>query len=47
MKFNLSELRITLTLEKAMSALAQVGVIWKSMPKMCSTPAASGMHTML
>ena len=41
------ELSTTLTLEHAMSALAHIGVIWKSMPKAQSTPAASGMHTML
>ncbi len=31
---NLSELSTTLTLEKAIRALAHIGVIWKSMPKM-------------
>lgn len=30
---NLSELSTTLTLEKAIRALAHIGVIWKSMPK--------------
>ena len=31
--FNLNELSTTLTLEKAIRALAHIGVIWKSMPK--------------
>ena len=30
---NLNELSTTLTLEKAIRALAHIGVIWKSMPK--------------
>ena len=30
---SLSELSTTLTLEKAIRALAHIGVIWKSMPK--------------
>ena len=30
---NLSELSTTLTLEKAIRALAHIGVIWKSKPK--------------
>lgn len=30
---NLSELSTTLMLEKAIRALAHIGVIWKSMPK--------------
>ena len=33
--------------EQAMRALAHIGVIWKSMPKRCKTPAARGMQTML
>ena len=45
--FSLSEFRTTLRLEHAISPLAHIGVIWKSIPKMCKTPAASGMHTML
>ncbi len=45
--FNLSELSTTLTLEKAIRALAHIGVIWKSMPKMWSAPAANGMQMML
>lgn len=45
--FNLNEFSTTLTLEQAMRALAHIGVIWKSMPKRCKTPAARGMQTML
>lgn len=45
--FNLKLFKTTLTLENAISALAQVGVIWKSIPKTCKAPAAKGMHTKL
>lgn len=45
--FSLSEFSTTLRLEHAISPLAHIGVIWKSIPKMCKAPAASGMHTML
>ena len=44
---SLSELSTTLTLEKAIRALAHIGVIWKSMPKIWRAPAASGMQMML
>lgn len=40
-------LSTTLTLEKAINALAHIGVIWKSTPKIYNTPAANGMQTML
>ena len=45
--FNLKEFNTTLTLEQAIKALAHIGVIWKSMPKICNAPAANGMQTML
>ena len=44
---SLSELSTTLTLEKAIRALAHIGVIWKSMPKIWRAPAANGMQMML
>lgn len=37
----------TLMLERAISAAAHIGVIWKSTPKARGSPAASGMHTIL
>ncbi len=40
-------LSTTLTLEKAIKALAQMGVICQSWPKRQGTPAASGMQTTL
>lgn len=45
--FNLKLLNTTLTLEQAIRALANIGVILKSLPNICITPPANGMQTTL